>query len=83
MVSEVIKVDDKGRMLIPEEIRDVEKIGPGTTLQVVDIGKGVLVLRKLELPSKEEILKTCKEVRREIYKKEVEPWLKKVLKGRK
>ena len=83
MVSEVVKVDDKGRMLIPEEIRDAEGIAPGATLQVVDIGKGVLVLRKLDLPSKEEILKICREVRREIYKKEVEPWLKEVLKGRK
>ncbi|MDI6883793.1 MAG: hypothetical protein QMD00_01435 [Hadesarchaea archaeon] len=83
MVSEVVKVDDKGRMLIPEEIRNVERIGPGTALQVTDIGKGVLVLRKLELPSREEILRMCREVRREIYKKEVEPWLKEVLKSRK
>ena len=83
MASEVVKVDDKGRMLIPEEIRDAEGIGPGATLQVVNLGKGVLVLKKLNLPSKEEILKICREVRREIYKKEVEPWLREVLKGQK
>ena len=83
MVTEVVKVDDKGRVLIPEEIRDVGGIKPGAPLQVVDLGRGMLVLRKLELPSKEEILRICKEVRREIYKKEVEPWLKEVLKGKK
>ena len=83
MASEVVKVDDKGRMLIPEEIRAAEGIGPGAALQVMDIGKGVLVLKKLNLPSKEEILKMCREVRREIYKKEVEPWLREVLKGQK
>ena len=83
VATEVVKVDDKGRVLIPEEIRDAGGIKPGVQLQVVDLGRGVLVLRKLELPSREEILRICKEVRREIYKKKVEPWLKEVLKGEK
>ena len=83
MASEVIKVDNKGRVLIPEGIRDAEGIEPGVPLQVVDLGKGMLVLRKLELPSKEEILGICRETRSETYKKRVEPWLKEALKGRK
>ena len=83
MASEVVKVDDKGRVLIPEDIRDAEEIEPGVPLQVVDLGKGMLVLRKLELPSKEEILKICRETRREVYKEKVKPWLKEMLKSHK
>jgi len=83
MASEVVKVDDKGRMLIPEDIREAGGIEPGTPLQIVNLGKGVFVLRKLELPSKEEILKICRETRREVYKERVEPWLKETLRGRK
>lgn len=79
MAAGVVKVDEKGRVLIPEEIRDAEGIGPGAPLQVVDIG-GLIVLRKVELPSREEIIKMCREVRRDVYKREVEPWLKKALK---
>mgnify|MGYP001028471410 CR=1 FL=1 len=29
--------------------------------------------RKAELPSREEIIKMCREVRRDVYKREVEP----------
>jgi AbrB family looped-hinge helix DNA binding protein len=83
VASEVVKVDDKGRVLIPEDIRNAGGIGPGAPLQVVDLGRGMIVLRKLELPSKEEILKICRETRREVYKERVEPWLKEVLKSRK
>jgi AbrB family looped-hinge helix DNA binding protein len=79
MAAEVVKVDDKGRVLIPEEIRDAEGIEPGAPLQVVDVG-GLIVLRKVELPSREEIIKMCREVRRDVYRSEVEPWLKKALK---
>jgi len=80
MAAEVVKVDEKGRVLIPEEIRDAEGIEPGAPLQVVDIG-GLIVLRKVELPSREEIIKMCREVRRDIYRREVEPWLKKAMKS--
>jgi AbrB family looped-hinge helix DNA binding protein len=83
MASEIVKVDDKGRVLIPEDIREAGGIEPGAPLQVVDLGKGMLVLRKLELPSKEEILKICRETRREIFKGRVEPWLKETLESRK
>lgn len=83
MASEVVKVDDKGRVLIPEDIREAGGIEPGAPLQVVDLGRGMLVLRKLELPSKEEILKICRETRRKVYRERVEPWLKETLKSRK
>ena len=83
MASEIVKVDSKGRVLIPEDIREAREIEPGTPLQVVDLGKGMLVLRKLELPSKEEILKICRETRREVYKEKVKPWLREMLKSRK
>ena len=83
MATEVVKVDDKGRVLIPEEIRDAEGIEPGAQLQVMNLGKGMLMLRKLELPSKEEIIKICKDTRHEIYKEKVEPWLKEMLRSRK
>lgn len=83
MASEVVKMDDKGRVLIPEDIREAGGIEPGTPLQVVDFGKGTLVLRKLELPSKEEILKICREARRKVYKERVKSWLKEMLKSRK
>lgn len=76
MASEVVKMDDKGRVLIPEDIREAGGIEPGAPLQIVDLGKGMLVLRKLKLPSKEEILKICRETRREVYKERVESWLK-------
>jgi len=35
--------------------------------------------RETELPSRKEIIKMCREVRRDIYKREVEPWLKKAI----
>lgn len=76
MASEVVKVDGKGRVLIPEGIRDSGGIEPGAPLQVTDLGKGILVLRRLELPSREGILKICRETRRELFKERVEPWLK-------
>ncbi len=47
MASEIIKVGDKGRVLITEEI-----------------------------------LKICRETRRDLFKGSVEPWLKEALKGR-
>ena len=78
MASEVVKVDDKGRVLIPEDIREAGGIEPGAPLQVVDLGKGMFVLRKLELPSKEEILRICRETRRKVYKERVEPWLREI-----
>lgn len=81
MASEVIKVDSKGRVLIPEDIRDAGGITPGAPVQILDLGKGTFVLRKLELPSKEEILKICREVRYGVYKKEVVPWLKEARKS--
>jgi len=81
MVSEVVKVDDKGRVLIPEDIREAGGIDPGAPLQVVNLGRGVFILRKLELPSREEILEICRDTRRRIYKERVEPWLKEVLKS--
>lgn len=81
MAAEVVKMDDKGRVLIPEGIRGAEGIEPGTPLQVVNLGGGVLVLRKIELPSREEIIKMCREVRRDVYKRKVEPWLKEALKS--
>ena len=37
---------------------------------------------KKRVPSEEEILETCREVRKEIYKREVEPWMKTVLKSK-
>ena len=83
MASEVVKVDGKGRVLIPEQMRVAAGIEPGVPLQVVDFGRGTLVLRKLELPSKEEILKICRETRRRVYKEKVEPWVKEVLRSRK
>ena len=83
MASEIVKVDDKGRVLIPEDIREAGGIEPGAPLQVVNLGRGMLVLRKIELPSKEEILKICRETRRGVYKERVEPWLKEVQRSRK
>lgn len=83
MVTEVVKVDSKGRVLIPEGMREAEGIKPGAPIQVVDLGGGVLAVRKLELPSREDILKICKETRRDIYEKRVKPWLEKALKPKK
>jgi bifunctional DNA-binding transcriptional regulator/antitoxin component of YhaV-PrlF toxin-antitoxin module len=82
MATEIVKADSKGRVIIPERVRKKERIKPGTPLQLVNLGRGVLVLRKLELPSREEILKICRQTRQEIFKEKVEPWLRQTVKSR-
>jgi len=38
-----------------------------------------MALDKREPPSREEIIKMCREVRRDVYRKKVEPWLKEAI----
>jgi len=35
--------------------------------------------RETELPSRKDIIRICREVRRDVYRKKVEPWLKETI----
>ena len=56
MVVETIKMSSKGQIVIPRDIREELHADEGTVFAVVG-GKDSVILKKIETPSKEELIK--------------------------
>jgi len=56
MPAETIKMSSRGQIVIPQDIREELKASEGTIFSVVS-SKDVIILKKLSVPSKEDLIK--------------------------
>ena len=56
MEIEIARMSSKGQVVIPQEIRNEVKAGAGTTFAVIGSGD-TITLKKIFVPSKENVLK--------------------------
>lgn len=56
MTLETVKMSSKGQIVIPRDLREELKVGEGTLFGVVR-SKDTLILKKIDTPSKESMLK--------------------------
>ena len=61
MMNDIVKVGDRGQIVIPTKIRKKEGIFSGGYLRIVDIN-GNLVLRKLEMEPLDKLIKTLQKI---------------------
>ena len=64
MSVETVKMSSKGQVVIPNEIRELIGADEGTVFAVTN-DKDTVILKKLNLPSKEELLSQLTSVARE------------------
>ena len=64
MTVEMIKMSSKGQIVIPQDIREEICASEGTMFAVVS-GRDSIVLKKVEMPSKEELICELKEIAKE------------------
>ena len=64
MVVETIKMSSKGQIVIPRDIREEIAADEGTIFSVVS-SKGTVILKKIETPSKEELIKELETIAKE------------------
>ena len=69
----VTKVDEKGRILLPKEIRDRMNIKPGEEFLVADIDRDAVILKRIDVKKMlEDIIEKAKGVDLEKLEKEIE-----------
>ena len=69
----VTKLDDKGRILLPSEIRKAEKQKEGDEFAVDSMGDGVIIIKKIDLRSLlEEAIEKAKGIDHEKVEREIE-----------
>jgi len=69
----VTKVDEKGRILLPKEIRDRMNIKPGEEFLVTDIDRDAVVLKRIDVKKMlEGLIEKAKSVDLEKLEKEIE-----------
>ncbi len=56
MPAETIKMSSRGQIVIPQDIREELKASEGTVFSVVS-AKDTIILRKISIPSKEDLIK--------------------------
>ena len=56
MVVETVKMSSKGQIVIPQDIREELRVSEGTVFAVFGT-KDTIVLKKIETPRKEELIK--------------------------
>ena len=64
MVVETIKMSSKGQVVIPQGIREEIEADEGTVFAVVG-SKDTIVLKKIQTPSKEELIKDLEGIAKE------------------
>ena len=64
MAVEIIKMSSKGQIVIPQDIRAEMHASEGTLFAVVS-GKDSIVLKKVAMPSKEELICELREIAKE------------------
>lgn len=69
----VTKVDEKGRILLPKEIRDKMNIKPGEEFLVADIDENAVILKRIDVRKMlEELIEKAKSVDLEKLEREIE-----------
>ncbi len=69
----VTKVDEKGRILLPKEIRDRMNIKPGEEFLVADIDRDAVILKRIDVKKMlEDLIERAKDVDLEKLEKEIE-----------
>ena len=69
----VVKIDEKGRILLPKEIRDRMNIKPGEEFLVADIDENAVVLKRINVRKMlEELIEKAKSVDLEKLEREIE-----------
>ena len=48
LVSKIVRVGERGQIVIPKRIRKIEGITPKTTLKVTNYGTGTIVISKMK-----------------------------------
>ena len=56
MPAETIKMSSRGQIVIPQDIREEIKASEGTIFSVVS-SKDAIILKKISIPSKEDLIK--------------------------
>ena len=56
MATETIKMSSRGQIVIPQDIREELKVSEGTLFSVVS-AKDAIILKKIAMPSKEDLIK--------------------------
>ena len=56
MPAETIKMSSRGQIVIPQDIREELKAGEGTIFSVVS-AKDAIILKRISIPSKEDLIK--------------------------
>ena len=64
MAVEMIKMSSKGQIVIPQDIRTEICASEGTMFAVVS-GRDSIVLKKIDMPSKEDLICELKEIAKE------------------
>ncbi len=64
MIIETVKMSSKGQIVIPQGMREELNAGEGTIFAIAKT-ESTVVLKKLETPSKEQLLKELKELTKE------------------
>ncbi len=64
MVVETIKMSSKGQVVIPQDIREEIEADEGTVFAVIG-SKDTIVLKKIQTPSKETLIKELRKIAEE------------------
>ncbi len=69
----VTRVDEKGRILLPKEIRDRMNVRPGDEFLITDVDKDAVVLKRIDVKKiLEDLIEKAKSVDLEKLEKEIE-----------
>jgi AbrB family looped-hinge helix DNA binding protein len=61
MSVETVKMSSKGQIVIPQNIRDELNLGTGSIFAVMS-GKDSVILKKIDTPSKEDLIKELERI---------------------
>lgn len=64
MTVETVRMSSKGQIVIPQDIREALKAEEGSVFAVIG-GKDSVILKKIETPSKEDLIKDLEKIAKE------------------
>ena len=64
MIVETVRMSSKGQIVIPQNIRESLKAEEGSVFAVIG-GKDSVILKKIETPSKEDLIKDLEKIAKE------------------
>ncbi len=69
----VAKIDEKGRILLPKEIRDRMNIKPGEKFLVADVDENAVILKRIDVRKMlEDLIEKAKSIDLEKLEREIE-----------